>query len=145
MFAGPPVVAQLSGADPIPRCVEALAAAAAYLAAARRAVAGRVIRDGAVDPARLDQEQVAAHGYAWCATYQSALAALLDWARRLDDAGRFGELERLILEAAVGEYLAQLRGGVALSQVEIVRPADLGVAAADLRALDHPAIAGLVA
>jgi (2S)-methylsuccinyl-CoA dehydrogenase len=46
-------------------------------------------------------------------------------------------MERLILQAAFGEYLQQMSGGIALSQVEIVRPNDMG--------LDADAVACLIA
>src|SRR5439155_21154710 len=46
---------------------------------------------------------------------------------RLEAAALFGEPERLILQAAFGEYLAQMAGGLAMSQGEIARPADLGI------------------
>ena len=53
-----------------------------------------------------------------------------------------GELELLMLQSAFGEYLAQLSGGIAISQVEIVRPGDLGL---DAAALDTPAVRKLIA
>jgi len=53
-------------------------------------------------------------------------------------AGAGGELESLILQSAYGEYLAQLKGGIAISQVEIVRPGDFGL---DGSALETPAVA----
>ena len=49
-----------------------------------------------------------------------------DLGRCLNDAGQLGEAERLIATAGFGEYLAQLLGGIAMSQGEVVRPADLG-------------------
>ena len=52
--------------------------------------------------------------------------------------GKWGELELLMLQSAFGEYLAQLTGGIAISQVEIVRPADLGIDAAALDTLGGP-------
>ncbi len=64
------------------------------------------------------------------------------WARRLEAVGAFGEIEALILQIAFGEYLAQLSGGIPMSQVEIVRPADVGVSAA---ALGTPAVEALIA
>jgi len=120
-------------ADLFALCGEALDAAESYLGHARLAVADRVARDGALDPSLLDREQFAVHGYAWSATYVAALREMLAWARRLEERGTLGELERLVLQSAFGEYLAQLHGGIALSQVEIVRPADMGVAEKDLR------------
>jgi (2S)-methylsuccinyl-CoA dehydrogenase len=69
----------------------------------------------------LNREQAVAHGYAWAATYVRALHEMLDWAQRLRDAGRLQELETLLLRAAFGEYLAQLAGGLPMSQGEIFR------------------------
>ncbi len=119
-------------------CAAALTAAERFADAARRAVAVKVCDgDGRVDDAALERHQFAAHGYAWCATYVAALGQMLGWTRRLDDSGGIGELEALILQAAFGEYLAQLAGGIALSQGEIVRPADLGMPADALTASDE--------
>jgi (2S)-methylsuccinyl-CoA dehydrogenase len=111
----------------IQTCREALAAAEALLDAARTGVAELVIRDGRVDAGALEREQFAAHGFAWAATYVEALRQMLGWAERCREAGTFGELESLMLHCAFGEYCAQLAGGIALSQVEVVRPADMGV------------------
>jgi len=119
-------------------CAEAETAADRYEAAAREAVRALIAPKGKVDPKALEREQFAAHGFAWIATYVSALRQMRRWA----EAGRAGELEQLILQSAFGEYLAQLRGGIAISQVEIVRPADLG---ADASALDAPAVSKLIA
>src|SRR2546430_633158 len=65
--------------------------------------------------------QAALHGCAWLATYVQALREMLDWANRLDASGGLREFESLLLQAAFGEYLAQLRGGLAMSQGEIFR------------------------
>jgi len=121
---------------------EALPAAEAYLEAARSSVAGMVGRGGRVDAGLLEREQFAAHGLAWVATYVAGLREMLAWAKRLDGEGRFGELERLILQVAYGEYLQQLAGGLAISQGEVVRPGDLGL---DASALDTPAVKRFVA
>ena len=112
---------------------EALAAAGAYLEEARGSVANRVQADGRTDPAALEQDQFAAHGFAWIATYVAGLREMLGWARRLEDSDALTELDRLVLQAAFGEYLAQLAGGIAVSQGEVVRPADLGIDGAALR------------
>src|SRR5271163_1948225 len=106
----------------------ALAAAEAVLAKARGNLATKV----GSDPARLDAEQIAAHGLAWMATYVAALRQLRDWAQRLDGAGALGEAQRLILAVGFGEYLAQLSGGIAMGQGEIARPQDLGLGDEDL-------------
>ncbi|HVM81142.1 MAG TPA: acyl-CoA dehydrogenase family protein [Stellaceae bacterium] len=82
-----------------------------------------------------EERQFAAHGYAWMATYVTALRVLRDWAARIERAGQFGELEALTLQIGFGEYLAQLAGGIALSQGEIARPADLGLEREELAPL----------
>ncbi len=113
--------------DILPTCGHALAAAERVEAAAKQAVSGLVAPDGQINPGLLEREQFAAHGLAWLATYVAALRESLRWAERLEQAGRLRELECLILQAAFGEYLQQMLGGIPISQTEIVRPADLGV------------------
>ncbi|WP_417519248.1 acyl-CoA dehydrogenase family protein [Minwuia sp.] len=83
--------------------------------------------DGRIDAAKLESHQFAAHGLAWLATYVEALRELRNWAVRLDEDGKLGELERLILQAGYGEYLAQIGNGIPMNQQETVRPQDLGV------------------
>jgi (2S)-methylsuccinyl-CoA dehydrogenase len=126
--------------DLLPTCAEALVAAESFGAAAERAVARLVAPGGKVDASLLEREQFAAHGYAWLATYVAALREMLHWAERLEAAGQLGELERLMLQAAYGEYLNQLTGGIALSQVEVLRPGDLGLDDSALALRATPAV-----
>lgn len=123
----------------------ALDAVARLAEAAERGVAALVAPDGRVDAAALDRHQVAAHGFAWVATYAEALRQMQGWAERLDRAGRLGELEACMLQAAFGEYLAQLDGGLAMSQGEIVRPADFGLDDAERAAFRTEAVRRLIA
>ena len=116
-------------------CSRALEAADTVLARAQSHVARRVAPGGKIDAAALDRDQHAAHGFAWLATYVAALRATLDWAGKFDAAGQLGERERLILQLGFGEYLAQIIGGIPMSQGEIVRPSDLGLGAGDLQKL----------
>ena len=125
-------------------CREALEAAERFGTAARGAVAGLVAPGGKPDPALLEREQHAAHGLAWTLTYVAALRETLAWAERLEAAGQLGETETLILQAAFGEYLQQLWGGLPMSQGEILRPADMGLADETIHALRGPAVARLV-
>jgi (2S)-methylsuccinyl-CoA dehydrogenase len=121
--------------DLLPACAAATEAAEQLLKSAAAAVADRLRRpDGRMDPDLLETEQFAAHGLAWFATYVEALRQIHHWAERLEADGRFGELEALILQAGFGEYLSQLMGGVPMSQVEVCRPADLGVSSEALDA-----------
>ena len=126
-------------------CGEALGAAEDVLLAARGAISARVMKDGRLDAATMDAEQFAAHGFAWLTTYVEGLRQMLDWAKRLDADGNLGELEQLMVQAAFGEYLNQIAGGIALSQVEVVRPADMGLTDSDLKALGDGAAARLLA
>ena len=100
---------------------------------------------GKVSPALLEQNQSAAHGLSWLATYVEALRQMQAWAERLNGEGKFGEVEQLILQIACGEYLAQIRGGIPMSQGEIVRLADLGLTVEDTAELESGAIATLAA
>ena len=128
----------------LPLCASALQAVEQCIADIRRAVWDKVAVDGRLSNELLDREQSMVHGYAWFATYATALAQTLAWARRLEDAGRLGELDLLILQAAFGEYLAQLQGGIALSQVETARLADFGFAVDRVQALHIAAVVTLL-
>jgi (2S)-methylsuccinyl-CoA dehydrogenase len=109
----------------VSHCEDAVLAAEGFLVDAKAQIAALVTEDGRVSAAALDREQRAAHGFAWYATYVEALRQMARWARELEREKKLGELERLILQAAFGEYLAQMAGGIPMSQNEIARPADL--------------------
>ncbi|WP_283176948.1 acyl-CoA dehydrogenase family protein [Gemmobacter sp. 24YEA27] len=94
---------------------------------AREALRDKVSIGGKISAAALETHQYAAHALSWLATYVEALRQLDAWAGRLTDQGRFGEIEALILQIGFGEYLAQIRGGIPMSQTEIARLADLGL------------------
>jgi (2S)-methylsuccinyl-CoA dehydrogenase len=82
---------------------------------------------GKVAGAALETRQFQAHALSWLATYVEALRQLGAWAARLEDAGQFGTMETLILQIGYGEYLAQIAGGIPMSQTELARLSDLGV------------------
>lgn len=126
-------------------CREAQGAADDVFAAARRRVTDMCSENGKVSGPLVDANQVAAHGLSWLATYVEGLRQMLGWAERLEGASTFGEMEQLMVQAAFGEYLAQIKGGIALSQVEIVRPADMGLTADDMSPLDGAAAKTLIA
>ncbi|MEO1794793.1 MAG: acyl-CoA dehydrogenase family protein, partial [Pseudomonadota bacterium] len=69
----------------------------------------------------------------WLLTYVTAIEQMTDYAARLSSESRFGELEALLTQIVVGEYCAQLIGGIPMSQSEIVRLAALGVDDSALR------------
>jgi (2S)-methylsuccinyl-CoA dehydrogenase len=124
---------------------DAVAAADALLDDARRAVADRVMIDGRTVSRRLDSEQRATHGLAWLATYVEALRQLADTGQRLADSGSFSETEELLLRIGAGEFLAQMLGGIPMSQGEIVRLSDLGLSATAVAARINPAMEHLIA
>ena len=124
---------------------QVVAAVDALFADARRAVAERVMQDGRAVPRAFDREQRATHGLAWLATYVEALRQLAAYAERLTASGDFGEMEELLVRIGAGEYLAQIFGGIPMSQGEIVRLADLGLPPATAAARMTPAVEHLIA
>ena len=123
---------------------EAAGAVERLFADARRAVAEQVVRDGKANARALDREQRATHGLAWLATYTEALRQLAAYAQRLSAADNFGEVEELLVRIGAGEYLAQIVGGIPMSQGEIVRLSDLGLAPAAVAARLNPAVEHLI-
>jgi (2S)-methylsuccinyl-CoA dehydrogenase len=118
-----------------PALISLLEAAAKAATALRdraiQGVAAKVAPGGKLDGPALEAEQHAAHGLAWLATYVEALRQLAAYAKRMDGEGRFGEMERLLAQIGAAEYLAQLAGGVMMSQSEMARLHELGVADKD--------------
>jgi (2S)-methylsuccinyl-CoA dehydrogenase len=108
---------------------QATEAVEALLADATAAVRGRVTVDHQMLDALLDREQRATHGLAWLATYVESVRQLAAYAERMHAGGTLGEVEELLVRLGIGEYLAQTQGGIPMSQGEIVRPLDLGLAA----------------
>src|SRR5277367_359026 len=124
---------------------DAVTAVEALFADARRAVADRVTIEGRTVARVFDREQRATHGLAWFATYVEAIRQLAAYAQRLADSGNFGETEELLVRIGAGEYLAQVVGGIPMSQGEIVRLSDLGLTPAAVAARLTPAVDHLIA
>jgi (2S)-methylsuccinyl-CoA dehydrogenase len=108
-------------------------------------VRAKVTENGKLSNALIEREQHAAHGLAWLATYVESVRELFAYAERLDDEGRYAETEDLLTRIGVGEYLAQIFGGISMSQGEIVRLQDFGLSAADISAKRISAIDTLIA
>jgi (2S)-methylsuccinyl-CoA dehydrogenase len=126
--------ARTSGHDLVDLSAAAVGGLEAILADATAAVRARVSQDGRLVSRLVDRAQRATHGLAWLATYVEAVRQLAAYAQRMHAAGRLGEVEELLVRIAMGEYLAQVLGGIPMSQGEIVRPADLGLSSAALAA-----------
>jgi (2S)-methylsuccinyl-CoA dehydrogenase len=92
----------------------------------------------------LEANQHAAHALSWLATYAEALTQMVAWSDRLTERGLFGEVEQLILQIGFGEYLAQIIGGIPMSQGETARLQDLGLTDALRGLIENDAIATLV-
>ncbi|MCP3972008.1 MAG: acyl-CoA/acyl-ACP dehydrogenase [Rhodobacteraceae bacterium] len=118
--------------------------AEALLQAAIVRVRGMVSRDGRVSAGLLEQNQTAAHGLSWLATYVESLREMQGWADRLLAEGKLGEMEQVIHQIAFGEYLGQIRGGIPMSQGEIVRLQDIGLSRDEQSALMQPAVETLI-
>ncbi|MDP5086314.1 MAG: acyl-CoA/acyl-ACP dehydrogenase [Yoonia sp.] len=127
-------------ADLLALTAAALPAVDDVLMRAKSAVRAVVEDGGRVSGKLIEENQTAAHGLAWLATYAQSLTQMQNWAARLDADGRFGEVEQLIHQIAFGEYLWQIYGGIPMSQGEILRLQDIGLTQDDMRALMQPAV-----
>jgi (2S)-methylsuccinyl-CoA dehydrogenase len=115
----------------------------AYLDSARARVAAEIVVDGRVSAPRADREQRILHGLAWIATTIEALQASHAWWRSAQSAGTC-VAETWVVQIAFGEYLAQLIGGIPMSQNEIVRPLELGLSDAATELAADSAVALLM-
>lgn len=127
------------------QCREATVALDALLADAVAKVRERVMVEGHTVGRLFDREQRATHGLSWLATYVEAVRQLAAYTQRMTASGNFGELEEQLVRIGLGEFLAQIVGGIPISQGEVVRPADLGLSAADVAARIDRNIEGLIA
>jgi (2S)-methylsuccinyl-CoA dehydrogenase len=129
----------------LPLLLEASDSVQALLAEAAAAVRAKVVEGGKISAAALEREQHAAHGYAWLATYVESIRQLAAYTGRMIETGRFSELEEFLVRVGAGEYLAQIFGGIPMSQGEMLRLADLGLAEQKISARITPAIKTLIA
>jgi len=106
---------------------QAATAVETLLAKAKARVAARVMPGGKINSSLLDEEQHAAHGLAWLATYAATLRELANFAGRLEAEGKFGETEQLTVQIAAGEYVNHVAGGIPMNQGEFLRLPELGL------------------
>ncbi|PZF77121.1 acyl-CoA dehydrogenase [Aestuariivirga litoralis] len=97
------------------------------LAKAKARLAARVMPGGKINSRLLDEEQHAAHGLAWLATYAATLRELANHAGRLEAGGKLRETEQLTIQIAAGEYLNHVAGGIPMNQGEFLRLTELGL------------------
>ena len=123
----------------------ATAALDALLADAVRKVREKVVVEGRVVGRIFDREQRATHGLAWLATYVEAVRQLTAYAERMTRSGTLGEIEEHLVRIGLGEFIAQIAGGIPISQGEIVRPSDFGLTSAQVGTRFDPSVDKLVA
>lgn len=113
---------------------DAVASLEALLADALVQVRGRILVEGHVVGRLLDREQRATHALAWFATYVEAVRQLAAYAERMTRQDGLGEIDEHLVRIGLGELIAQMLGGIPMSQGEIVRPSDLGLSPAQVAA-----------
>jgi (2S)-methylsuccinyl-CoA dehydrogenase len=134
-----------AGADLISVMQAARSAADTLLNDATIKIRERVAVNGRIDARAVEREQRATHGLAWFATYAEAIRQLTSYAERMIRDGRLGEIEELLVRIGAGEFLAQMAGGILMSQGELVRPSDLGLDARAVAARFSVAVDDLIA
>ena len=111
----------------VPLLAEAVSALDAYTAAAVSGAKAQLAgADGKPDRAAFERHQHLAHGLAWLVTYVETLRQVSEWAARLEDEGKFGEIEALLSQILFSDYAAQIVGGIPMNQGETIRPHELG-------------------
>jgi (2S)-methylsuccinyl-CoA dehydrogenase len=138
--AASPVVAP----NLIELCKEAAGNAERLLGRASATVRERVAVDGALSAELIEREQHACHGLAWLATYAQAIKQMAAYAERLTATGHFGEMEALLTQIGVGEYVTQILGGIPMCQSEMIRFHELDLTPEDRDAFATPAVAALI-
>jgi (2S)-methylsuccinyl-CoA dehydrogenase len=124
---------------------EAQFAAEGLFGCALHALRQRVSADGRLSAAKIEAEQHAAHGLAWLATYVEAIKEMAAYAQRMREERRFGETEELVTRVGLGEYLAQVFGGIAMNQGEIVRLSDFGLGREQIAPFRNEVVEALIA
>ncbi len=119
-------------------------AAEGLLDRALNALRERVSAHGKLSAAKIEAEQHAAHGLAWLATYVEAIKEMATYAQRMHEEGRFGETEALLTRIGLGEYLAQVFGGIPMNQGEIVRLSDFGLGPVEIDPFRNEVVAALI-
>ena len=111
----------------INKCQKALITVDRYYDASLQQIRSSLLIDGKLSRDNLDLEQHSAHGLSWIAAYRATLKETVNWAIELENSNSFTEVEKLMLEITFSEYCAQIKSGIPMSQLEYVRPQDMGL------------------
>ena len=136
---------ETSSTNWLPDAKAAFASVEALYGQSLAAVRARVSKDGKLSNELIELEQHAAHGLSWFATYVQGLRELLSYADRLTAEGAYGEVENLLTRIAFAEYLAQVFGGIPMSQGEFVRLSDFNLSPDEVAARRIPEVDRLIA
>ena len=139
------VLRSASTADWLPAARQAIASVEGILGQATANMQAKIAPAGRIDPNLMQREQRATHALAWLATYVEGLRQLAAYAERMQDAGRLGEIETVLVRIGLGEYAAQILGGIPISQGEIVRLSELGLTNSEVAARITPALEQMIA
>jgi (2S)-methylsuccinyl-CoA dehydrogenase len=130
--------------DLLQLCAEASSNAGRLLTRASAAVRAKVTENGALNADCIEREQHACHGLAWLATYAQAIEQMTAYAQRLNADGRLSEMDALLTQIGVGEYVTQILGGIPMSQSETVRFHELDLLPEDREAFATSGVVALI-
>jgi (2S)-methylsuccinyl-CoA dehydrogenase len=120
-----PLAPQLANATKAVAAIERL-----YLTARDR-IRNRLVKNGSLDAAALDRDQLATHALAYMATELAACKQLLTWAGNATHAGD-GETECAIANVYIAEVTRQFRTGLTLGATETIGIAELSLTTGDI-------------
>lgn len=95
--------------------------------------------DGKIDRKLFDKYQHQLHGLSWYETYVATLNQTAKWAQKLHIEGKFTQNEANLCIVLFAEYLADLKGGIAMTTNEKIRPHELGIEEIVFDALNNEA------
>lgn len=101
--------------------------------------------DGKIDRKLFDKYQHQLHGLSWYETYIATLTQTAKWAQKLNEEGKFTQIEANLCVILFAEYLADLKGGIAMTTNEKIRPHELGVEDLVLAALNNEVCKKIIA
>lgn len=101
--------------------------------------------DGKIDRKLFDKYQHQLHGLSWYETYIATLTQTAKWAQKLNEEGKFTQIEANLCVILFAEYLADLKGGIAMTTNEKIRPHELGIEDLVLAALNNEACKKIIA
>ena len=136
--------ASLLAPDLLRLCDEAAENAERLIRRATVAVRAKVSTGDSLSSELMEREQHACHGLAWFATYVEGIKQMAAYARRLEKDHRLGEIEALLTQIGIGEYAAQILGGIPMSQSEFIRSYDLGLELSDREMFASEAVVTLI-